>query len=240
MNNKEKVYKAYEALAEETCLWKYRYNNPYLLSKVLVDYSLMSEIDIENKRVLNIGCFEPMDEVYYAARVKEWHAIDINSKGIAVAEELVGREMAEELRDRIHFKVEDATELSFPDNSFDIVVSFSTIDHIPSPDGRMKAISEMCRVLRKGGHVIITVPNRWNLFFRYYVHPNNTRKIGYEYAFSPLELRKLICQNNMKIIDKASSSFNPMSFVHLLLKRLRLDAVLKYAGMRFGYLAEKL
>lgn len=162
----EKVYEAYTRLSQEIVSWKYRYDNTYLISKFLTDYALFSKANFNGKRVLNIGCFEPIDEVYYASRVGEWYAIDINREAIEAAQDVVNRELSESLKNKIKFKVEDATSLSFPDESFDIVVSFSTIDHIPSQKARETAISEMCRVLKKKGYLVITVPNRWNLFYR--------------------------------------------------------------------------
>jgi len=235
----EKVYEAYRRLSQENPSWRYRYDNSYLTSKVLTDYALLSRVDFDGKRVVNIGCFEPIDEVYYASRVGEWYAIDINKEAIDVAQEIVNRELSEELKGKIRFKVDDATSLSFPDNSFDIAVSFSTLDHIPSAKCREKAIGEMCRVLKKGGYLVITVPNRWNLFYRLRVRKGNIKAHGYEYGFSPLELKGLICKNGMKIVESTSSSFNPLSFMHLSLRRLGLGGLIKLFGIRFGYLAQK-
>jgi len=56
-----------------------------------------------------------------------------------------------------------ATELPFPDASFDAVISSECIEHTPDPCG---AVSEMLRVLRPGGHLYLTTPNliwRWSV-----------------------------------------------------------------------------
>lgn len=50
---------------------------------------------------------------------------------------------------------EDLTALSFPDNSFDIVLSSDVLEHIPDP---YQAHREVWRVLRPGGRHIFTVP----------------------------------------------------------------------------------
>lgn len=50
---------------------------------------------------------------------------------------------------------EDATSLSFEDESFDIIVSNEVFEHIPVV---APAINEMFRVLRPGGTVIFTIP----------------------------------------------------------------------------------
>ncbi len=52
----------------------------------------------------------------------------------------------------IEFSVEDAAELPFPDNSFDLVVCRLAIHHFPEPG---KQVREMVRVCRKHGHIVL-------------------------------------------------------------------------------------
>ncbi len=54
------------------------------------------------------------------------------------------------------FKIEDATNLSFSDNTFDLVYSVSVIEHIY--EKYVKAIREMVRVVKKDGYVYLTFP----------------------------------------------------------------------------------
>jgi SAM-dependent methyltransferase len=54
----------------------------------------------------------------------------------------------------------DATALDFPDGAFDFVYSYHALEHIP--DFR-RALSEMRRVLTKGGSYCIGTPNRHRL-----------------------------------------------------------------------------
>ncbi len=51
----------------------------------------------------------------------------------------------------------DALSLPFRDNSFDVVVSSETIEHTTSPAA---AVGEMARVLRAGGRLALTCPNK--------------------------------------------------------------------------------
>jgi GT2 family glycosyltransferase/SAM-dependent methyltransferase len=65
---------------------------------------------------------------------------------------------------RVRFLVADATDLPFPDASFDIVTFFDVLEHIPD-DAR--AAAEALRVLRPGGFVLVTTPSHlWR--FPYY------------------------------------------------------------------------
>jgi len=52
---------------------------------------------------------------------------------------------------------QDACELTIADNSFDVVVSSECIEHVPDP---RKALREMVRVLKPGGLLVVTTPNK--------------------------------------------------------------------------------
>ena len=50
---------------------------------------------------------------------------------------------------------EDVTALSYPDASFDVVLTSDTLEHVPDP---MRGLQEIHRVLRPGGRHVFTVP----------------------------------------------------------------------------------
>lgn len=62
--------------------------------------------------------------------------------------------------DNITFQVEDALHLSFPDGSFDGVVSVDVIEHV---DDDERFVRESIRVLKPGGTLFFTTPNRLRL-----------------------------------------------------------------------------
>jgi len=62
--------------------------------------------------------------------------------------------LARKLVPGAEFKEGDATELPFPENSFDAVVCGYGIMHVPDPE---KAMQEMLRVLRPGGRAALSV-----------------------------------------------------------------------------------
>jgi SAM-dependent methyltransferase len=57
----------------------------------------------------------------------------------------------------------DIRELPFPADSFDVVYTMGTIEHI---DEYPQSLREIRRVLRPGGRAIVGVPHKWNLFLR--------------------------------------------------------------------------
>ena len=58
--------------------------------------------------------------------------------------------------DRVEVKSEDARSMSFPDASFDVVLSNLCIHNIISREGRRKACREIARVLKPNGVAIIS------------------------------------------------------------------------------------
>jgi len=58
---------------------------------------------------------------------------------------------------RFVFERQDATALTYPDESFDRVFALSTIEHIPDV-GDTQAMREFARVLRPGGLAVIALP----------------------------------------------------------------------------------
>ena len=57
---------------------------------------------------------------------------------------------------KIDIRSEDATKMSFPDATFDVVLSNVCIHNIPSREGRDAACGEIARVLRPGGVALIS------------------------------------------------------------------------------------
>jgi demethylmenaquinone methyltransferase/2-methoxy-6-polyprenyl-1,4-benzoquinol methylase len=96
--------------------------------------------------------------------------------GVDISEGMmkVGAEKVERLNmsDTIKFKKDDCMNLSFADNSFDAVIAAFGIRNFPDLD---KGLSEICRVMKKGGRLCIlelTEPKGFPMkqLFRIYSH----------------------------------------------------------------------
>lgn len=101
----------------------------------------------------------------------------------------------------LHLDLNDAV-LQLPDDFFDIAVSIEGIEHFESP---WNFIRNMCRVLKKGGVLILTTPNILNIRsrFRYFVEGR------YEHFKRPLEM------NSSSSADLENYHISPMSFFEL-------------------------
>ena len=66
---------------------------------------------------------------------------------------------------RVRFVQGDATNLPFPDASFDLITMFDLLEHVPD-DGAVAR--EALRVLRVGGWILVSTPNRERWRYPYY------------------------------------------------------------------------
>lgn len=62
----------------------------------------------------------------------------------------------EGVKQKVELKSDDARKLSFPDTSFDLVLSNLCIHNIPGDQGRAQACREIARVLKPGGTALIS------------------------------------------------------------------------------------
>ncbi|MEO7317475.1 MAG: class I SAM-dependent methyltransferase [Chthoniobacteraceae bacterium] len=104
------------------------------------------------ERLLDVGCGDGAFTRVLAAGFREIHGIDVQDSYL----ETFRGSVIEDLR--FHVTNMSASAMTFPDAHFDSIVSIETLEHVPDLPG---AAAEICRVLRPGGELLITVPNRW-------------------------------------------------------------------------------
>jgi SAM-dependent methyltransferase len=246
----EAALASYDALAAEFLEHDPREQYSYLYSKLRSDYTLMEHVGVDGKYVLNVGCSFPIDELYYARKIGKWVAIDLSQPSLDAAAAILQRELHPELAAKFSFQKADACDLPFDDDTFDVSISMSTFDHIPTAAARQKAVDEMARTTKRGGHVIVTVANRWCLPYAAGIRKmmkEGTLHYGYAYLFSPTEIRKIGEQAGLRPTYFASSISPPNVWLpgYPFYVRLPAKAIFggmrawSYLGRRVGYVFEK-
>jgi len=82
-----------------------------------------------------------------------WSTKDLSGNSLARTQSNVE---VEGVKEKVTLKSEDARKLSFPDASFDVVLSNLCIHNIPGAEGRAQACREIARVLKPGGTALVS------------------------------------------------------------------------------------
>jgi ubiquinone/menaquinone biosynthesis C-methylase UbiE len=113
-----------------------------------------------NERVLDVGCGRGLMLIGAARRltsglatgVDVWQTTDQSGNS---PETTRMNALAEGVAGRIEIKTGDARELPFESGSFDIVLSSWALHNLYEQTDRAKALAEIVRVLKPGGHVVL-------------------------------------------------------------------------------------
>lgn len=109
------------------------------------------EIKNDYSKVLDVGCGNGRHLVFFAEQGFDVSGIDISREAIEIAEAWINKK---ELN--ADLMVGDVKSLSFDANSFDLVISYGVLDHVPFSDALI-AMDEIKRVLSPGGMLFLTL-----------------------------------------------------------------------------------
>ena len=130
--------------------WGYDTPVAKLRTERRIDFFLSYGSFWQGSNVLEIGCGTGIFTKRIVERTQaNITAIDISPALLQIAEKKVPE---------VSFKVENAMDLSFEDESFDCVYGNSTIHHLEI----FEALNEFYRVLKEGGKLIFSEPNMIN------------------------------------------------------------------------------
>ncbi|MCB0523222.1 MAG: methyltransferase domain-containing protein [Lewinellaceae bacterium] len=105
----------------------------------------------ETVKGLNLGTGEGDYDRMIAGYCTELIGCDVNEEDLQHARSLNAGLM------NLSYELNDALNLNYEDNSFDLIVSCEVIEHVGKPD---KMVQEMHRVMKPGAVAIMTFPSR--------------------------------------------------------------------------------
>ena len=159
------------------------------------DFWYLKYLD-KNDFVLDIGCANGQHTLKVAKKVKKIIGFDINRKELSKAE----REMQRRKIKNVEF-FEDSAEknLKFKSRTFDKVLLLDVLEHI---NNQNLLISEIWRVLKNSGGLILAVPNKntsWKRLQRsvgldYFADPDHKRE------YSESEIKEILLERKFKIL----------------------------------------
>lgn len=152
----------------------------------------------EGSRILNVGCGTGRSSQMLQT-FGEVHSIEYDSECYEFVKSRIGIEIIQG----------SATDLPYPDGSFELVCAFDVIEHIKEDE---KAVNEMARVCKNDGFIFITVPA---LKILWGSHDEINR---HERRYRLGQIRNLFKDMNGKLTF--GSYFNSILFIPILLFRL--------------------
>jgi ubiquinone/menaquinone biosynthesis C-methylase UbiE len=155
-------------------------------------YNLMSEVLRADMRVLEVATGTGLIALGIAKFVRQVEATDFSPKMIETAKKKIAPP-------NVKFSIEDATALSFADDSFDAVIISNALHIMPDPEAALVSIR---RVLKPGGLLIAPTfshghlkNSTWNL------NAKILKLIGFEtYSkWTPEEYARFIEKNGFSV-----------------------------------------
>lgn len=159
---------------------------------------------------LSLGCGEGEGDPVIAQVSRQVIACDINADDIAHAA------LSNSHFQNIQYLVDDATDLHFPDEHFDLVVCSEVIEHIGEPAERI--LAEIRRVLKTGNCAVFTFPsksfpftydplNRISAWFgKDRLIPWGAYAFGHDYLIDTNEFRQWCKKYKLEIVEEVSLS----------------------------------
>ncbi len=135
---------------------------------------------VKGKRVLDAGCGCGYGSALLAATAAEVIGVDAAQDALDYAREHY-REKG------LAFQQGDCAHLPFPAGDFGVITAFELIEHLPDADA---FLNEMRRVLRPGGKLLVSTPNR-----RYYTDEHAYKNPFHTREFDPAEFDAILARH---------------------------------------------
>jgi SAM-dependent methyltransferase len=119
----------------------------WAVSDGAADYKRIYQDLARGRDVLEYGCGDSRSFLTLAPIVRSLEAIDISDR-------VIQRLKSENSHDNVSLHVMDAMNMTFPDNSFDLVFGSGIIHHLETET----AVREVARVLRQDGRAVFWEP----------------------------------------------------------------------------------
>jgi ubiquinone/menaquinone biosynthesis C-methylase UbiE len=174
--------------------YRSRYN---FIKSRLIKYALADRFE----RALNLGSGEGDYDPLIASKSKYLVGCDINERDVTFAKSMNSGIT------NLSYQVENALNLSFPNESFDFLVSVEVIEHVGDPP---QMIREIQRVLKPGAYAFMTFPqihfpityDPINYIFGKKVIAQGIYAFGHEYLIDPELFKSQIADCGLEIVEE--------------------------------------
>lgn len=181
--------------------------NKYFTAETSVDFKLAKKFlgNLENKRILDLGCGLGESSVYFALQGANVMAIDISSRMLSCVKRLAKRY---DVAGKIKIIESPAERLPFKDESFDLIFGGNVLHHVDIK----KTSREIKRVLKKNGKAVFIEPLGYNPVIQFYRKLAKDKRTQMERPFVFADIKSL-GQGFRKISHIEQQLFTTLIFV---------------------------
>jgi len=193
---------------------------PYIIYQEHIGRYIFAGAFTKNKLVLDVACGTGYGTEYLLSRgAKMVVGLDISADAINYARSKFDRSKG------LHFIRADAANFPFSDSSFDIIVSFETIEHLKD---QSEFLAECKRVLKNDSLFISSTPNKL------ISSPDTEKPVNpfHIKEFYPDEFRHLLCKHFTGVTlygqsDITLAKTNVLTTVSSLLANIPLGSIIR-------------
>jgi len=182
----------------------------FLQKKWLVPFIKRNDIELKNKKIIDIGCGGGSSTFALAIESEECHVVGVDVELPSINSAIESHNNFYKDLNIEFFHMQNKNSIDFEDNQFDLVVFNAVFEHIYLSD-RERLLVEGLRVLKTNGNIIlIGTPNKW------FPKDSHTSKLWFV-PWMPLYIAKLyVLFRNGAIKSKDALAKSDMSILEKL------------------------
>lgn len=173
--------------------------------------NLRAVTDPKGKVVLEVGAGTGRDSFGLVTLGAEVVQLDYVESSLAIIRSLSKKEGI-----RVHIVQGDAFSLPFPDFTFDVVFHQGLLEHFREDDAQ-RLLSENVRVLRRGGFLLVDVPQRYHIYtvVKHVLIILHRWFAGWEREFSVRELEHILRGHGLAPVRRYGEWMYPSLFYRI-------------------------
>ncbi len=170
--------------------------------------------DLSGIRVLEVGAGTGRDGIFMSRHGAFVVSLDYSMSSIRMIREQL------RLQDSVGLCCADAFKLPFMEGTFDLVFHQGLLEHFRNPEDMLR---EHHRVLKKGGHILVDVPQKYHYYtvIKHLFILVGKWFAGWETEYSPRELEGLLKRSSFEVVKTYGEWLNPPIWFRMLRKAAR-------------------
>ncbi len=179
-------------------------------ARTIISY-MLGDSPLLSGRILDVGCGDGITDLGVCLRCDPEELVGIDPfEGFRRLPEIMAANHvpADALPAKLRFEAADANELPFPDDRFDVVLSWGSLEHIAG--GYQKALTEIRRVLKDGGLLFVHP----GLYYSNYGHHLGefSDEPHFHLTRSRREIKEIVFGTEPRYMDRAGEFSSPLEY----------------------------